>query len=85
MHDLARLLRFAGFTIDHQFTADSRAPLPPYRERHGYAALAPALAFRQNDLGQYLFAVARPTHEPHTGLPDFLYRSYPSDQIVPAV
>ena len=26
-----------------------------------------------------------PTHEPRTGLPDFLYRSYPSDQIVPAV
>jgi SAM-dependent methyltransferase len=82
MHDVARLLRFAGFEIEHQFTADSCRPATPYAERPGYAAVAPELGFRQNDLGQYLFVVARPVRPPRAGLPDFLYRSYPADQIV---
>jgi SAM-dependent methyltransferase len=84
MDDVARLLRFAGFTVEQQFTADSRAPEPPYEQRPGYAAVAPALAFRRDDLGQYLFVVARPTHAPQAGRPDFLYRSYPAGEIVPA-
>ena len=84
MHDLVRLLRFCGFTIERQFTADSRAPITPYEQHPAYDAVAPALAFRKDDLGQYLFVVARPTAPPTEGLPAFLYRSYPQDQIVDA-
>jgi SAM-dependent methyltransferase len=84
MHDVARLLRFCGFEIERQFTADSRAPVTPYTARVGYAAVAPALAFRKEDLGQYLFVVARPSRAPKDGLASFLYRSYPEERMVDA-
>ena len=60
LHDLDRLLRFAGFTVERQFTADAH-PVGTYEGRLGYAAVAPELEFRRNDLGQYLFVVARTT------------------------
>jgi SAM-dependent methyltransferase len=77
LHELVHLLRFAGFTVETSFTADAHPE--PFEHRFAYADVAPTLAFRRHDLGQYLFVAARATHAPGEGLPSFLYRSWPPD------
>lgn len=81
MHDLVHLLRFAGFEVERQFTADSNAGDDP-RDLPKYASVAPLLEFRSPDLGQYLFVIARRTQSPRDGLPTALYRSYPAEMLV---
>jgi SAM-dependent methyltransferase len=77
-HELVHLLRFAGFDDETSFTADAN----PHAEttRSGYEQLLPALRWRIEDLGQYLFVAARKTGPVGEGLPSFLYRSYPADR-----
>ena len=74
MHELIHLLKFCGFTEDDFFTADA------HREDHShhpkFDATLPLIEFRQNDLGQYLFASVRATSSPQPGFPASLYRSY---------
>jgi SAM-dependent methyltransferase len=81
--ELRRLVEFAGFDVQTIFTADSHAIdqniLP------AYGSLAHLLAARTDDLGQYLFLKARATRQPIEGLPRFLYRSWPEDQLVNAL
>jgi SAM-dependent methyltransferase len=79
-HDLHRLLDFAGFDIDLSFTADGHEWNVTDWPRH--AGLAPLVEFRRPDLGQYLFVRARATRPPRSGLPSFLYRSWPASEIV---
>lgn len=80
-HELQLLLEFAGFDVQHAFTADGNSS--SLRTANAYAAVAPLVEFRRADLGQYLFVRARATGSPGVGLPSFLYRSYPPGVIVP--
>jgi SAM-dependent methyltransferase len=78
-HELALLLDFCGFTPERLFSADV----------HENGAgnffevdkVAPLLNFRKYDLGQYLFARAKQTHAARQGRPDWLFRSYPTDEL----
>lgn len=79
-HELHRILTFAGFGSLHSFTADAHPS--DLRADPAYAAVAPLLEHRRDDLGQYVFVSARKTSEPRPGLPDFLYRSWPPDVLV---
>ena len=78
--ELSKLLGFAGFLPEVAFTADahpSHAHLDPR-----YEDLVPLVRDREQDLGHYLFVRARQVREPREGLPTFLYRSWPPDQLV---
>ena len=78
--ELHRLLDFVGFEIGESFTADGHPtdlhPQPNYPE------VAPLLVPRDGNLGAYLFVRATKHGTPREGLPTFLYRSYPPDQLV---
>ena len=80
LHDLCRLLAFAGFEVDASFTADGH---PEYAGRHArYAEVLPLVEWRNPDLGQYLFVRARATDSEGTGRPSFLYRDWADGSIV---
>jgi hypothetical protein len=78
--ELSRLLEFAGFEPEVAFTADSHPSHAHLDPR--YEELVPLVRFREQDLGHYVFVCARRTREPRQGLPAFLYRSWPPDQLV---
>jgi SAM-dependent methyltransferase len=78
-HELHHLLTYAGFTPEVMFSADVHD-----NNAYAYAApdkLADLVGFRKDDLGQYLFVRARSTPTEYTRKPDFLYRSYPPDEL----
>jgi SAM-dependent methyltransferase len=78
--DLVSLLEFGGFAVETCFSADSH---PVDLTGHPlYPTVAPALGQRSEDLGQYFFVRARVTSPPRQGLPRFLFRSWPEDQLV---
>jgi SAM-dependent methyltransferase len=79
-HELHRLLEFAGFEVEFSMTADGHPTGPPATVRMEQAART--VAFRQPDLGQYLFVRARAVPTARTGLPSFLYRSYGGGEVV---
>ena len=79
-HELVRLLQFAGFDVDIAFTANAHPEA--YESRLAFDAVMPLVDFRVNDLGQYLFASARKARDAREGLPSWLYRSFPADQLV---
>jgi len=79
-HELHRLLEFAGFEVETSLTADGH-PSNPARWPL-FEQTAPLVRPRREDLGHYLFVKARAVRPPREGLPSFLYRSYPPDQIV---
>jgi hypothetical protein len=78
-----RLVEFAGFRVERTFTADSNGHDRAVAEGHPLRAdLAPILARRDGDLGQYIFLVARVDGPPGDRYPSFLYRSWPADRMV---
>jgi hypothetical protein len=81
MHELVLLLRFCGFEVEQQFTADAHPE--DYTQRFDYERIAPLVEFRHRDLGQYLFVAVRARTEPQAGYPSFLYRGFPADETVP--
>jgi SAM-dependent methyltransferase len=62
-HELHRLLDFAGFEVEHSFSADGH-PTDHLRWPR-YDLAAPLVDFRREDLGHYLFVRARATRPPH--------------------
>lgn len=80
MHELHRLLEFAGFDVETSMTADGHPSDATKWEM--YDAAAPLIEFRQPDLGHYLYVRARAARPPREGLPSFLYRSWPEGKIV---
>ena len=81
LHELYRLLDFAGFTLEKAFTADVH---PNWAETVKYpASVRNWLWKRRFDLGQYTFILAKNTHEAKKGLPTFLFRSYPEKELHP--
>jgi SAM-dependent methyltransferase len=82
MEELSRLLIHAGFKIEQRFTSDVH-----YNHSHLYAdpeKLVSLIRPRQTDLGQYLFVQAKNSGQPITQKPDWLYRSYPPEEILSA-
>jgi SAM-dependent methyltransferase len=79
-HELHRLLEFAGFDVEYSLTADGH----PTDNRHwpSYYEASPMVRYRSADLGHYLIVRARASRGPREGLPSFLYRSWPPDEIV---
>jgi SAM-dependent methyltransferase len=80
-HELTLLLDYCGFDIDVVFSADVHE-----NQADGYAAVSEMghlVRKRENDLGQYLFAHARNARPGRTKRPQWLYRSYASDDLEP--
>jgi SAM-dependent methyltransferase len=80
-HELHSLLTYAGFAPDALFSADVHE-----NQAYAYAAadrVDALVRFREADLGQYLFVRCLKVGEAHERKPDFLYRSYPPDQLEP--
>jgi SAM-dependent methyltransferase len=80
LHELHRLLDFAGFDVEYSFTADGH-PTDHTRWPY-YETVASLVDFRHQDLGHYLFVRARATRPSRDALPSFLYRSRPEGEIV---
>ena len=78
-HEMALLLRYAGFEVEHLFTADSH---PPSMHYSALVKRVPGVGVaRARDLGQYIFCRARKTGGGRSLRPSFLYRSFPDGQI----
>jgi SAM-dependent methyltransferase len=81
-HELDRLLTWCGFTQEIFFTADVHANASA--DFYSLETIAPLVAFRAADLGQYLFSRWRKTGPTPDRKPDWLYRSYPDGQLAAA-
>lgn len=78
-HDLYLLLSYLGFHIEVIFSADVHENIASvFADLH---KLAEMLDFRKDDLGQYIFVRARPHPGGGQKKPNFLYRSYPPDEL----
>lgn len=80
LHDLAIILSFCGFELERAFTSDAHRW--SIADRTTLDTVAPLVEHRRNDLGQYLFVVARKIGPPQSGRPSWLYRSLPEHQLV---
>jgi len=80
-HEINQLLTHAGFTIEHMFTID----VHENRSTHycNLNNIKSLLKHRKNDIGQYIFLRAKNLKEANSKKPSWLYRSYPSQEIVP--
>ena len=74
----------AGFEIDYLESADVHNNLAG--NHMDWTPLVPLIRHRERDLGQYLFARAVNGPPASTKRPEFLFRSYPANEIerVPA-
>jgi len=78
-HELYLLLKHVGFSIEQMFTADVH-----HNDSLNYfdlSALKAALKFRETDLGQYIFVVAKVDDCGKDKNPSWLYRSYPPGEL----
>ena len=82
MHELYLILKWCGFELDEQFTADvhDNASLN-YIESTSLDTIQKLVEFRQNDLGQYLFTRSIKKAAPNSKRPSWLFRSYPSGEV----
>jgi SAM-dependent methyltransferase len=78
-HELHVLLTYAGFEVEALESADVHENRSD--NYTNWAPLIPLLMHRKRDLGQYLFLRARNQAGGGTKRPDFLYRSYPSEEL----
>jgi SAM-dependent methyltransferase len=78
-HELALLLQYCGFDVDVLFSADVHDNISA--SLCSLENLAPLVKFRENDLGQYLFARSRNSGVARRKRPTFLYRSYPPGEL----
>lgn len=77
--EVRRILEHAGFEIEECFTADTHPPI-------GHLTLDSSLLARfyqerPDELGSYIFIRARNRAPANPLRPDWLYRSYPEDQL----
>jgi SAM-dependent methyltransferase len=79
-HELHRLLEFAGYEVEVSFTADAHPQDMSLWPRN--TGVDELIEFRLGDLGQYIFLRARASTPPASGLPAFLFRSWPPSEIV---
>jgi SAM-dependent methyltransferase len=79
-HELNLLLKHIGFTITEMFSADVHENIA--NSLFDIGKFSDLIKFRQEDLGQYIFLAATPSHEAQTKLPSWLYRSYPDGELV---
>jgi SAM-dependent methyltransferase len=78
-HELHLLLTYAGFELDCLESADVHENAAA--DHLDWRPLAPLLEHRKLDLGQYLFARAANLAAGGTRHPQFLYRSFPADEM----
>ncbi len=80
-HEIVRLLQFAGFDVTDHFTADVHEHQA--QAFADVAKLAPLVAGRLEDLGQYLFCTATSSgSEARKGRPSELFRSFNGESLV---
>jgi len=77
--ELKKLLTYVGFEIDLIFTSDVYDnPVQLYTYASTFSHL---LEQRKHDLGQYIFVRARNTQPAREKKPNWLYRSYPPNEL----
>lgn len=78
-HELNQLLERVGFVVETLETADVHTnQTATFADP---AAIVPLVAFRQHDLGQYLFSRSRNDRPARPLKPGWLYRSYPAAEL----
>lgn len=77
-HELFLLLTHMGFEIEEMFSADVH---PDARQSFSLSKVEDLVKFRSQDLGQYIFVRARNVREANPKKPNWLYRSYPADEL----
>lgn len=83
MHELYLMLKWCGFDLEIQLTADVHENHAlDYISDQALADVKRLVAFRQNDLGQYLFTRSVKKSAPQPKRPTWLYRSYPPGELV---
>lgn len=78
-HELHLLLGYMGFVVEESFTGDAHDW--HFHDAKQLRSVEPLIRQRQNDLGQYLFVRARAATAPRELKPEFLYRSYPPEEL----
>jgi SAM-dependent methyltransferase len=79
-HELVSLLNFVGFEVNEHFTSDVH--INNANAFFDISKLKDMLSFRESDLGQYIFIRAKNTINNSEKKPNWLYRSYPDDQLI---
>jgi SAM-dependent methyltransferase len=79
IHELSLLLDYCGFTVDSMFTIDTNK----HSIKRDIFSIQLRYFFRKRrlDLGQYIFVRAFNTGEARRKKPNFLYRSYPEEEL----
>ncbi|MEJ7745178.1 MAG: methyltransferase domain-containing protein [Luteimonas sp.] len=82
-HELHLLMDHCGFVAEISYTANVGPDRPMEKMTADVVrSIIAATPNREYDLGQYLFTRWRKEREPHPKRPDWLYRSYPAEQLV---
>lgn len=79
-HELHMLMRHAGFECETDFTSDVHGSIGASIDLEVVDRALKATTHREHDLGQYLFSRWRRGTKTSAMLPNWLYRSYPSDR-----
>ncbi len=95
-HELHLLLTYLGFDVERLESADVQdnsthdqmdwgrlAPMTRPASQTDWRGLVPLLRARERDLGQYLFVRARNKRPGRVRRPEFLFRSYPAQDVEP--
>jgi SAM-dependent methyltransferase len=79
-HELVQLLSQLGFGIEIVFTSDVHDNVSD--NFYPVSKFIKLVQHRKLDLGQYLFVRAKNSGKANTGKPQWLYRSYPSEEML---
>jgi SAM-dependent methyltransferase len=81
--ELHRLLTYCGFEVEISYTANVHADIPASQlDVDALGAAVGSIRNREHDLGQYIFSRWRKVGECGTKRPSWLYRSYPSQELI---
>ncbi len=80
--ELHRLMTYSGFEAEVSYTANVHPDIPATRVDVGALEVAlGSIRHRERDLGQYLFTRWRKASECGSKRPNWLYRSYPANEM----
>lgn len=78
-HELHLLLTHLGFEIEKMFTTDVHVQRSALF--FDMSSIYPKIKSRKDDLGQYIFVKAKNSKEANIKKPDWLFRSYPPEEM----
>ncbi|MGH8173159.1 MAG: class I SAM-dependent methyltransferase [Rhodanobacteraceae bacterium] len=81
-HELHQLLDYSGFDAEVSYTANVHGDIPAHTvDLRAIEQALLSISNREHDLGQYLFTRSRRARACGAKRPNWLYRSYPDEQL----